>query len=729
MAEIGNVAVTVGANVSGFVAGMQTAANSTETLNNRIRASIGTFGAYAGAAAAGGAALIAGLYQSAAETIDQQAKLARAVGASTAGFQGLAYAADLAGVNQEALAAASGKLNVKIGEAIQNGGASAAAFERLGLSVKDLANMDADQRFAVIADRIKGLGMDSTTAGAALKEMGLKGEEMRQFMLDGGEQIRQASQDLRDFGVSLNDVETNKVEAANDAISRIGLVSKGVGNQIAVGLSPYIQVIAQRLADAAKGSHGFRDAIQDAIKTGVEWSGKLANVIHGLHVVLKAIEVAVSFVGESFVTVFAAASQAVAESMDGVVGAVNIAISASNTLLGTQQDLFELPSKSALMEGIGLAAEVAQDNTKRLRKELEDLAAQPLPSDGVTKFLNDVAAQADASANTVKQDRAGSTGTNVGQSKDDIAAAKKAAAERAKHDQTVGDVMQGLTTGTAAMQAEYDKRQQVLAIYRANTLAADAPYYAQQLTDIQISEAVKAAELESAYAKDLATREAHKADALAKIGTDRAAIAAVIAQYDAQDILAEQIKQDQLTAVQADAEKSRAKLRETERQHAIGVALGLGQQLMGVAQGHSKKAFEFAKTAAIVSATIDGYRSATAAWSAGMSVGGPWAPAVAAAYTASSLLRTGAMIQGIRGTSFNGGGGGGAGAVSGGGGSISAAPAAAGGGSSGPAAGPQSGNVQRVSFAGDFFSGSAVEKIAKGLVQYQKDGGQVVFAS
>lgn len=728
MAEIGNIAVTVGANVEGFIAGMQRAANSTETLNARIRDSIGTFGAYAGAAAASGAAIIAGLYHSAAESIDQQAKLARAVGASTAGFQGLAYAADLAGVNQEALAMASGKLNTKIGEAIQNGGASAAAFERLGLSVKDLANMDADQRFAAIADRIKALGMDSTTAGIALKEMGLKGEEMRQFIMDGGDQIRQAAQDVRDFGVAMSDVESNKVEAANDAITRIGLISKGVGNQIAVGLSPYIQVIAQNLADAAKGSHGFRDAIQDAIKTGVEWSGKLADVIHGLHVVLKGIQVAVSFVGESFIMVFGTAADAITTAMDGVVNQINRAITASNALLGTQQNLLSLPGKSGLMEGIRLAAEVAQDSTQRLKKELEDLAAEPLPSDGVTKFLADVAAQADASAAAAKNDRAGSTSTNVGPSKEDTAAAKKAAEEQERHDKAVADVMQGLKSGTAAMQAEYDKRQQVLAIYRANTLAADAPYYAQQMADIQISEATKAAELESAYAKELATREAHKAEALAKVGTDRAAIAAVVAQYDQQDILAEQIKQEQLTTVQAEAEKARAKLRETERQHAIDVALGLGQQLMGVAQGHSKKAFEFAKTTALVSATIDGYRSATAAWTAGMATGGPWAPAVAAAYTAASLLKTGALIQSIRSTSFNGGGGGG-GASAGGASPMAAVPAAAAAGGGGSGGGPQSGNVQRVSFAGDFFSGSAVEKIAKGLVQYQKDGGQVVFNS
>jgi hypothetical protein len=305
-------------------------------------------------------------------------------------------------------------------------------------------------------------------------------------------------------------------------------------------------------------------------------------------------------------------------------------------------------------------------------------------------------------------------------SKDDA----DAAAEKERHDATVSKIMGGLKTGTEAMQAEYDKRQEILSIYRQNTLSADAPYYAQQLNDIKINEAVKTAEIESAHAKKVALREQRKAENLARVGTDQTAIAAISAQYDEQEKLAAATKQAELTKIQEDAQTARDRLRQLEKQNAINTALGLGQQLMGLAQGHSKKAFEFAKATALGSAVIDGYRSATAAWSAGMSVGGPWAPLVAASYTAASLLKTGALIQGIRSQTFNSGGGGGGAAAAGGGGVPAAAPA----GAPAATAGPQAGNTMHTSFVGDFFNGAAVERIAKGLVQYQKDGGTVVFS-
>jgi hypothetical protein len=83
----------------------------------------------------------------------------------------------------------------------------------------------------------------------------------------------------------------------------------------------------------------------------------------------------------------------------------------------------------------------------------------------------------------------------------------------------------------------------------------------------------------------------------------------------------------------------------------------------------NKQAFEAYKVYKIAEATISGIDSAIKAWNAGMSTGGPWAPFVAAAYTAASLARTGALISQIQSTSFGGGGsssgGGGGGASSG----------------------------------------------------------------
>jgi tape measure domain-containing protein len=306
---------------------------------------------------------------------------------------------------------------------------------------------------------------------------------------------------------------------------------------------------------------------------------------------------------------------------------------------------------------------------------------------------------------------------------------KKAEADRlARAAQNKSTLVAGLSAETQAMVRELSLRQDITDTYRAADLGANASYQAQQLADIQAAEQVKTMEAQARYADDMARMEERRAQDLLRVAGDKAAIAAVNAQYDQQEILAEEMKQQSITDAQASAQDARQRLRELERQQAIDTALGLGSQLMQVTQGQSKRAFEFSKKVAIASATVDGYRAATAAWSAGMSTGGPWAPFVAAAYTASSLLKTGAQIQALRGTSFNGGGS--AGGAGGGSGAPSVgAGAPAGGGGGGPSPGKFSGQTQHVTITGGFFTGAMMGEFAKEFLQYQKDGGTVIINS
>jgi hypothetical protein len=69
----------------------------------------------------------------------------------------------------------------------------------------------------------------------------------------------------------------------------------------------------------------------------------------------------------------------------------------------------------------------------------------------------------------------------------------------------------------------------------------------------------------------------------------------------------------------------------------------------------NEKLFKIGKAASVANAVVSGYEAATEAWSKGMAVGGP--PA-AAAFTAASLARTGALIAQISSQNFSSGGGG-----------------------------------------------------------------------
>lgn len=103
-----------------------------------------------------------------------------------------------------------------------------------------------------------------------------------------------------------------------------------------------------------------------------------------------------------------------------------------------------------------------------------------------------------------------------------------------------------------------------------------------------------------------------------------------------------------------------AQREQAARLDAIGGALGDAAALM---QTENERLFQIGKAAATARAVVEGYEAATAAWRHGMSIGGP---PLAAAFTAASLARTGALISSIQSQSIGGGGGGSAGATGGG---------------------------------------------------------------
>ncbi len=129
-------------------------------------------------------------------------------------------------------------------------------------------------------------------------------------------------------------------------------------------------------------------------------------------------------------------------------------------------------------------------------------------------------------------------------------------------------------------------------------------------------------------------------------------------------------------------------MEETKRQITVD---NLQQGFQAMAQ-NSKKVQKLMQGVAIVQAVIKGKQAAVDAWQAGMSVGGPWAPIVAAAYTAASIARTSSMIQSIKsgGKSMSSGGGGGGAARA------AQSASAAGGGTTGGGGGGNAGNTRSI---------------------------------
>lgn len=114
-------------------------------------------------------------------------------------------------------------------------------------------------------------------------------------------------------------------------------------------------------------------------------------------------------------------------------------------------------------------------------------------------------------------------------------------------------------------------------------------------------------------------------------------------------------EQEQLNAARANGEltaiqhsEKLADIKQQEEEIKRQITLNAVQQGFQALAANSKKVQKAMRAAAIIQAAIKGKQAAVDAWQAGMSTGGPWAPFVAAAYTAASLANTASMINSIR---------------------------------------------------------------------------------
>lgn len=124
---------------------------------------------------------------------------------------------------------------------------------------------------------------------------------------------------------------------------------------------------------------------------------------------------------------------------------------------------------------------------------------------------------------------------------------------------------------------------------------------------------------------------------------------------------AELLTEDQYNAMKLQAQASYNEAAKALDQKAIQEKLngwsGALGDLASLMNSGNKKMFAVGKVAAIAQGVLDGISSALSAHEKGMAIGGP---PVAAAFTAMSIAKTGAMLAALKSTTFEGGSSGGA---------------------------------------------------------------------
>ncbi|MCL7465530.1 phage tail tape measure protein [Phaeovulum sp. NW3] len=234
--------------------------------------------ALAGATAAAGAAMI----RSGLQTVDAQAKLAQSLGTTVASIQTLERAGALAGVSMSGIEQATKDLTRRLSQAAAGGGPAREALERLGLSAQALIALPLDARVGAITAAITAFVPVAERAAVAGQLFGEEGA-IAMSRIDTAT-LRQATADVQAFGVVVSEQEADQIERTNDALSRLGLIWRGLSNQLAVAAAPALEAVAEAMAALASRTGPLGQALRavlDNLGRLAAYAGTFAGFLAG----------------------------------------------------------------------------------------------------------------------------------------------------------------------------------------------------------------------------------------------------------------------------------------------------------------------------------------------------------------------------------------------------------------------------------------------------------------
>lgn len=401
MSQIGELSVKIGADTGELKRGLDQAGHSINELGGKMRGGINVAGKYAAALTAAGAALVAAMVTKTMQAIDEQAKFARQINSTIRGVENLNVAARNAGVSKDQMRTALQRLDVQLGEAAKGSGRAADTLSRLNLTARELQSIDADQRIALINERIREF-IPPAERGAVAAE--LFGRRMGRALGEIDEQaIAKAAEEVEALGLAVSEVDAATIERANDAMASIGEIVRGAANRITVTLAPVIEHVAQLIRGAAIESRGFEQQIVKAMSTALTATKWVADSIRGLQVVLKGIMTIAAGVGSIFTEQMRVVVNAITGTIDTAIRSINFFIRQANKIRGVNIGELSLVSENEFIKNLDMMLESGKLRFEQLKEELKNLMNEPMPSEGIDELIEKIKFAADeASRATVE---------------------------------------------------------------------------------------------------------------------------------------------------------------------------------------------------------------------------------------------------------------------------------------------------------------------------------------
>lgn len=255
--------------------------------------------------AAGGAILAAGVLsiKTFAAMGDEVAKMAKRTGFSTVALSELRHAAELSGASLAGIEKASRTLSGAITDAGFGLETYVRAFESIGLTYEELAQLTPEEQFLRVMEALAGVEDATLRAAIAADLMGRSGTAMLPMLADGAEGLKEMRQEAHSLGTVFDEEAAVKAEEMTDAMKRLGDSVSGVKMAIAEQLIPVLMPLIEKIKKVISNISAWmkeHPKLTQMIVLGTTALGALLVVLGGLLLVLPGLIAALPLLGLAF---------------------------------------------------------------------------------------------------------------------------------------------------------------------------------------------------------------------------------------------------------------------------------------------------------------------------------------------------------------------------------------------------------------------------------------------
>lgn len=244
-----------------------------DRMTKLTRTASGLFTQLAAVAGVGG---MGALIKSGLDAAENLGNLSKRLGASTEALSQYQHVAKMTGVSFDTLTNSWRQMTRGIAEAAKGTGAAKNAMHELGLSTYALRELRPEQQFELIADAMQGVGRQGDKVRLAMQIFGEEGISLLQMMDGGSKGMRAYRAEADRFGLTLNNLATQKARDANQALRRVQAAINGTANEIAINAGPAMEELAGYMSEtvpsAAKVAIGALNAVIEDTRATAEWA-------------------------------------------------------------------------------------------------------------------------------------------------------------------------------------------------------------------------------------------------------------------------------------------------------------------------------------------------------------------------------------------------------------------------------------------------------------------------